>query len=116
MTNETDSWDKYLSGNFLKAINVSGENHAFVCTDVGTFERKPTTPDAEVVKGIRLTLESNGQEYDFDLNKTNAKKIKDLGVAAPKDCLGKTFFFKKALVRSPKTNQEVEGLRIYKIA
>ena|SRR3990167_7588648 len=108
MTRDIESWDNYISGNFLKAINVNSETQQFVCTDVGTFER-------EDMEGLRLTLDSNGMEFDFDLNQTNAKKLKELGCKTPKEVLGKTLFFKKALVRNPKTNMEVEGLRVFKI-
>ena len=105
---ELDSWDEYISGNFLKAINVENENDVFVCIDVNLIQ-----VDNDLK--IRLTLEKKGIEFLFDLNKTNAKKSKDLGIASPKALLGKKIYFKKALVRDPKKNVEVEGLRIFKI-
>lgn len=108
MANDTDSWDNYISGTFLKAIDVNSDQDAFICTEVAESDR-------EGVKQIRLTLERNAKEYELDLNKTNAKKLKELGLASPKATIGKKLFFKKALVRNPKTNQEVEGLRIYRI-
>ena len=63
----------------------------------------------------RITIERNGKEFEFDLNKTNAKNLKELGIKTPKEVIGKKIYFKKALVRNPKTNQEVEGLRICRI-
>ncbi len=106
--NALDSWDEYISGNFLKAINVENENDVFVCINIS-----PIQIDDDV--RLRLTLEKKEIEYQFDLNKTNAKKAKDLGLATPKAFIGKKLFFKKALVRDPKKNVEVEGLRIFKI-
>jgi len=103
-----DSWDNFVSGNFLKAADVNGQDDAYVCTSVEVVKRD----DKE---NIRLQLERNEKESEFDLNKTNAKKLKELGVESPKSVIGKKIYFKKALVRNPKTGAEVESLRIYKI-
>lgn len=103
-----DSWDSYASGSFLKASDVSSEEDAYVCTAV-------EEAGEEGNKKPRLTLERNEREYDFDLNKTNSKKLKELNVSSPKACIGLKIYFKKALVRNPQTNQEVEGLRIWKV-
>jgi len=100
-------WDNYISGSFLKAINVENENDVFVCISVEVIEEE--TPR------LRTILEKQGTEWQFDLNKTNASKAKELGIQTPKDLIGKKIFFKKVLVRNPTTNQEVDGLRIYKI-
>lgn len=109
MENEAlDSWDEFVSGNFLKAIDVDSEKDAYVCTSVSLAER-------DGVDQVRLHLQRNEKENDFDLNKTNAKKIKELGIDSPKAVIGKKIYFKKALVRNPKTNAEVESLRIYKV-
>jgi len=101
------SWDEYVSGNFLKAANVNSEQEAFVVKNVSEVERdeKPQ---------IRLTLERNGTDWDFDVNKTNAKKLQE-SVDSPKNLVGKKIYFRKALVRNPKTNQEVESLRVSKV-
>lgn len=104
-----DSWDEYISGNFIKAANIASENDAYVGISTEEVE------NADGVKRVRLTLERNEIEWDFDLNKTNAKKCKELGIKTPKELIGKKFYFRKALVRNPKTNQEVESLRIWKI-
>jgi len=95
----------YASGNFLKAINVQSEKDAFVVTEIEEVKAN----DKEV---LRLTLEKDGVEYDFDLNKTNAKFLAGKGIIEPMTLMSKKLFFRKALVRNPKTNQEVEGLRI----
>ena len=104
-----DSWDSYLSGNFLKAINVSSEADAYVVTGITEVE------DPDGIKRPRLHLERNNTQFDFDLNKTNAAKVKELGITSPKSVVGKKIFFRKVLVRNPKTNQEVDGLRVSKV-
>lgn len=101
----TDSWDSFTGGAYLKAADLTDEKLGYVCMEV-----KAAVVDSKPI--VRLVLALNGKEYLFDLNKTNAKKSKELGITSPSKCLGKTFFFKKVLVRNPKTNQEVDGLRI----
>lgn len=107
--NELDSWDEFTGSNFLKAIDVSSEEEQFVCSKVEMF-----TDDSNQKKP-RIELESDGKTWTFDLNKTNSKKIDELGVKSPRALIGKIIQFRKVLVRNPKTNQEVDGLRISKI-
>lgn len=106
---QLDSWDDFVSGTFLKPINVDSEKDAFVVIGVEIFQRDDGTSSP------RLTLERNAISFEFDLNKTNAVFLKNNGVANPKLVVGKKLYFKKALVRNPKTNQEVEGLRISRV-
>lgn len=101
---------EYASGSFLKAINVQSERDEFVVTDVIETKREGTNEDV-----LRLTLEQGEQEFDFDLNKTNAKFLVTKGYTEPLTLVGKKLSFKKALVRNPKTNTEVEGLRICEV-
>lgn len=109
MEKETlESWDGFVSGNFLKAVDVDSENDAYVCVDVEMIDR-------DEKKQVRLHLQRNEKESEFDLNKTNAKRLKELGVETPKAVIGKKIYFKKVLVRNPKTNAEVESLRIHKV-
>jgi hypothetical protein len=110
---QLDSWDDFLSGNFLKAADVNNQEDAYVVVDVEVATRKEAGKEDK--QNIRLSLERNEKESEFDLNKTNAKKLKDLGITSPKALIGKKVYFKKALVRNPKTNAEVESLRVWKI-
>jgi len=105
----TDSWDEYVSGDFLKSINVTNEQEEFVCVNIEETE----TDDRKV---LRMKLERNGNSWDFDLNKTNAAFLKENGIETPSQVVGKKISFKKVLVRNPQTNKEVEGLRINKVA
>jgi hypothetical protein len=106
---KTDNWDDYTS-NFLKSSHVKDENDAFVCTGVEDYD-KGASPVP------RLTL-SHGEdaEFTFDLNRTNATYCKDVAkITSPKKLIGKKIYFKKVMARNPKTNIEVESLRICKI-
>lgn len=105
-----DNWDDYTSGAFLKAVNVNSEQDAFSIKDVEEFEdlRDNTTKP-------RLTLVKGDKEFIFDLNKTNAARLKELGVTGPAALKGRKLYFRKALVRNPKTNTEVDGIRIARI-
>lgn len=100
---------EYASGTFLKAVNVSSEKEAFTVTDA---EEVKSNDGREV---LRLSLENNGLEYEFDLNKTNIKFLVGKGFIEPLTLVSKKLYFKKALVRNPKTQMEVEGLRIFDI-
>jgi len=103
-----DAWDDYISGNFLKAINVNSDQEAF-----GVLKVEISETNGE--KRPRLTLKKGDNEFEFDLNKTNSKKLKELGIKSPKTLVGKSIYFTKALVRNPQTNMEVEGLRVSKV-
>jgi hypothetical protein len=105
---DIESWDDFISGDFLKPVNVDSDKDAFVCVAVNI----ETMEDRSVP---RLTLERNAKEFAFDLNKTNSVFLKNSGIPNPKALVGKKLYFKKALVRNPKTNLEVEGLRISKV-
>lgn len=105
---QLDSWDDYISGNFLKADNVDSESDEFECTNIIEVEEDER-------KRLRLSLERNENEWEFDLNKTNARKLQELGVKTPQQIVGKKIRFKKALVRNPQTNKEVDSLRISKV-
>lgn len=109
-----NSWDNYTSGTFIKASDVVSENDPFICIsieEINSTDRVTNQPKLV----LRITLERNGKDYEMDLNKTNASKLKELGIKTPKETIGKKIYFKKALVRDPVKKVEVEGLRIYKI-
>jgi len=106
---QLDSWDDFVSGSFLKPINIDSEKDAFVVITVDVFN------DTDGSSRPRLTLERNSKQFDYDLNKINSVFIKNSGVNTPKQLVGKKLYFKKVLVRNPKTQLEVEGLRIVRV-
>lgn len=106
---ELDSWDEFISGSFLKPVNVDSERDGFVVLGVDIFNADDGTSRP------RITLGKNDKEFSFDLNKTNSLFLKTNGIVTPRNLIGKKFYFKKALVRNPKTNLEVESLRICRV-
>jgi hypothetical protein len=87
---------------------VKDDTIPYVCVDIEIITYKDEAK-------IRTYLENNAERYIFDLNKTNATKLKELGIKSPKQTIGKILYFKKALARNPDTNKEVDSLRICKV-
>ena len=109
MLDNTDlnSWDAF-SGNFLKAEDVTSEQDEYVPVDVSAVKDDNTLR-------VRLHLERNGLKKDFDLNKTNLNKARELGFNSPKELIGTKITFRKVLARDPNKGVEVESLRIKSI-
>jgi len=105
-------WGTYISGSFLKADNVEGMEEKFL---VQRVEEVIDDRDQKT-KVLRLHLKITDEKYMFDLNKTNATFLKNNGIAHPKEVVGKMLSFVKVKVRNPKTNTEVDSLRICKIS
>lgn len=101
---------EYASGNFLKAINVNSDKDEYVITNAE--ETKAKDKSGKEYEVLRLTVQREEIEYEFDLNKTNIKFLVNKGFIEPLTLVGKKLSFKKALVRNPQTNMEVESLRI----
>lgn len=106
-TNNLDSWDKF-SGSFLKADMIKSENDFLICINV-----QEINDDGEAK--VRLILEKEQNEFNFDLNKTNIQILKDLKIKSPKEILGKKIYFRIVQARNPQLNKEVPSLRISKI-
>ena len=104
MTQENlDNWDGFLGANFLMAEHVRDENHEFVCVkvDLDNENNRPL-----------LFLESEDLKKMFSLNVTNSKFCKKENIKSPKDLIDKKLTFRKVVVTSPKTKEEVDSLRI----
>ncbi len=99
----TDSWDGLLK-NFLKADHLKEQEETLVCVGVNRMDQD-----------MELELESNGKKYIFSLNVTNKVFLKENGIEAPKEVIGKKVTLKKVLAMNPTTHKEVDSLRISKI-
>ncbi len=106
---DLDAWDEFLAGNFLKADLVVGEDEAFP-----VIKSEVTISDEEPRVRLHLKKEGLDKLLKFDLNKTNAKFIKDEGIP-PTKLTGLILYFTKVKARDPKKNIEVDSLRIRKI-
>lgn len=109
MSSDLDSWEKFSSNAFIKSSDIANENDAVVCTAVDEVTNK------EQKQKIQLTLEKAGKTFKKDMIAADIRFCKTAGLSSPKALIGKKIFFKKVLVTSPKTKQEVESLRILKI-
>ena len=95
-------------GTFLKASNVVNETELFEITNIAEVKEEDRT-------ALRVSLKKGEAEFDFDLNQTNIKFLTSKGYVEAPSVVGHSISFKKVLVRNPKTNMEVEGLRICNI-
>jgi len=98
-----NSWDGLLK-NYLKAEHLSGDEETFACVDVTV-----------IAEDMDLVLEVKEQKAIFTLNVTNKVFLKNAGIEAPKDAIGKKITLKKVRVMNPTTHKEVDGLRISKV-
>lgn len=110
-------WSDYLGGNFLRPEDVDEDKGYVIKSIEDVGEDKNRRP--------RIEVEREGQEYSFDLNKTNAKRLKKGGKddvekkspsKKPKDAIGKIVYFDIVKARNPQTKKEVDSLRIRRVA
>jgi len=101
-----DSWDGFLGSNWLSVDDVKSDADIFICIKVEL--------DTENVRPM-LVLEKEKVEHKMSLNVTNANFVKDAGIVAPKDLIGKKIFFRKSIAFSPSAKKDVPTLRIAKI-
>ena len=99
----SESWEGLLK-NYLKGEDIPGDlgsESIIVCTGVE-------------VEGERLDLvvEFNQKKYNFTLNKTNMVFLKEKGISAPKEVIGKKIIVRKSVAMNPTTQKEVSALRI----
>ena len=95
-----ETWDGLLV-NYLKAANLTEAQEDFACIGVNIE-----------CKDMSLELEKDLEKYIFSLNVTNKVFLKENGIKAPKDVIGKVLTLKKILAMNPATKKEVESLRI----
>jgi hypothetical protein len=101
-----DSWDGFLGSNWLSVDDVKSDADIFICIKVEL--------DAENTRPM-LVLEKDQVSHKMSLNVTNANFVKDAGIVAPKDLIGKKIFFRKSIAFSPSAKKDVPTLRIAKI-
>jgi len=108
MTEQTasaDSWEGLLV-NYLKADNLKEQEEVFACIGIN-------------IKGTEMELEvqrsTEEKPFVFGLNITNKVFLKNNGISAPKEVIGKKLTIKKVLAMNPSLKKEVDSLRISKI-
>ena len=98
-----DSWDGLLS-NYLKADILESHEEILVCVGLNVSG-----------KDLELEIERQGKKFLFSVNVTNKVNLRNNGIAAPKDTIGKKLTFTKVKATNPSTHQEVDSLRITKV-
>lgn len=97
------SWDGLLK-NYLKADNLEGNTEAFACIGI-----RVENADME------LELERGKEKFIFSLNVTNKVFLKNNGIKAPKEVIGKKITLEKVKAFNPTLKKEVDSLRITRV-
>lgn len=103
-----DSWTDF-EGNWLKPEMVEQ-----VPTDVVVIKVRAERVREETNQVV-LTIDHNSKKYDFGLNKTNQKFLKDAGIKSPNELMAKKLTLNKTKVYNPSTKTRVDSLFIEKI-
>lgn len=100
-----ESWDGLLK-NYLKADNLEGAKEDFGCINVNV--------DGEEME-LGLERREGKEKFVFSLNVTNKVFLKNNGITAPKEVIGKKLTFEKVKAFNPTLKKEVDSLRITKV-
>jgi hypothetical protein len=100
-----ESWDGLL-GKYLKAEDLKDDKGKIPCINIKVGNEEDGSPLFEAI------VEVKGMPKTWSLNMTNRQKLKELGLAKPRDLIGKLIGYKKITVTNPTTKKEVPGLRI----
>ena len=98
-----ESWDGLLK-NYLKANNLKENVESFACIGVSVES-----------EGLNLELERGEEKFVFGMNVTNMVFLKNNGITAPKEVIGKKITFEKVKAYNPTLKQEVDSLRIIRV-
>jgi len=104
----TESWDGFID-NYLKAEHVK----AWPCKVFCAFSNSSLSRDDK--PQLICDVQYDGQKFKWDCNKTNMKKLRDLGIKNPKELQNKSIFFDKIRVQNPSTGKTVDSLEVVKI-
>ncbi len=103
-----ENWDNFL-GNWLKPDVVTSTPAKVVVmktrSDIG-FEDK---------KQVVLTVNYNSKKFDFSLNNTNMKFLKEEAKLMPNQLINKTLILVKDKVYNPSIKKRVDSLFIDKV-
>lgn len=103
-----DNWDAYM-GHWLNAEVVKTTPATLIVMKV----RSEPTGDED--HQIVLTVNYNAKKWDFGLNKTNSKFLKEEARLMPKDLINKKITVVKDKVYNPTLKKRVDSLFIDKV-
>lgn len=103
-----DNWDAFM-GHWLKADLVSKIPAKFIVMKVRSG------PIGEDDHQVVVTVNYNDKKWDFALNKTNMKFLREEAKLMPKDLVNKVLVIVKDKVYNPSLKKRVDGLFIDKV-
>lgn len=107
-TPTTSSWDGLIDS-YLKASELKTE--PFKC-----FVKNASAGLNEKGKAqLILDVQAEGGRYKWDVNITNMRALKVLGVKTPVELLNHNVIFEKVKVQNPKTKEFVDSLHVIKV-
>ena len=105
---DLENWDNFL-GNWLKPDVVST-----IPAEVTVMSTR-SDEGFEGKKQVVLTVNYNSKKFDFSLNATNMKFLKETAKLMPNQLINKTLVLVKDKVYNPKLKQRVDSLFIDKV-
>ena len=103
-----DQWTDF-AGKFLKAEFIDAFPVTLVCFKIDS------NFDEDGDAHLFLNVEHKDKKWKWELNKTNQKVVRDLGIKSPLALVSKKITFETIKVRNPSTQQMVNSLAITKI-
>ena len=104
----TDSWDGFVETFFKPEYLKKVPDSVFIA-----FVRTDTKPDGKA--RLLYNVQYEGQKFVWDVNKTNMRILRKLGIDKPKDLVEKQVWFQTTRVRNPTTNQMVDSLIVDRV-
>lgn len=99
-----DNWTDF-AGEFLKADLIS--KFPVVLVPIGiTSENKDFKPH------LYIEVEYNSKKWKIELNRTNQKFLREKGIKAPKEVIGRKITFEKVRTQNPTTKSPTDSLLI----
>lgn len=104
----TDQWTDF-AGKYLKAnmIEKWPSKHAILNIEAHY--------DDDDEAHLLIQVEALNKKWKIELNKTNQKILKDLGIKAPKELIGKVITFEKIKTMNPSTKERVDSFSVLSI-
>ena len=104
----TDSFDDFMD-TYLKADHLKKAPLKAFVNSVDAIT------DDKGKNRLICNVQAEGGKYKWDVNVTNMRSLKDLGVSAPKNLINHNVIFEKVRVQNPQTNKFVDSLHVIKV-
>lgn len=105
---DTKNWDDFMD-TYFKADHVGDLKKATYVVSVSSGISPKGKPQ------LICNVNYNGNKFLWDVNVTNMRALRKLGVKEPKDLENKNLYFEKVRVRNPSTGEQCDSLEVVKI-